>query len=69
MRFTKLIGLLPHRRRFPEYNEIEPMPIEELMRRQGVSGVQGPEFWKQCPWAGDDEVSTAIRRAIELHSE
>jgi hypothetical protein len=59
--------MLPRLRCRPEFDGVEFIPTEELMRRQGISGPQGLEFWKQCPWAGDDEESRAFRRAIEEH--
>ena len=67
MRFSNVIALIFGRPcRLAPYG-LEFIPTEELMRRQGITGPQGPDLWKDCPWAGDDEESKAFRRAIEEH--
>jgi hypothetical protein len=65
MRFRTPLDLLCNRRRRRPSYPWDAIPTEELMRQQGITGPQGLEIWKQCPWGGDDEEAIRFRRIIE----
>jgi hypothetical protein len=64
MRLRGLLDLFRRRRSEPVY-AFDAIPTEELMRQQGITGPQGLDFWKDCPWGGDDEEAVEFRRIIE----
>jgi hypothetical protein len=38
---------------------------DEQGRVTVMPAPESVEFWRQCPWAGDDEESVAFRRVME----
>jgi hypothetical protein len=56
-------AVVGRRQRF--YGPTVLIATDELGRTTILPAPESLDFWRQCPWAGDDEESVRFRRIME----